>query len=608
MILQELYQLYERLVASGADVPLMGTSVQKVTFCVELTPDGGCTFRDLRQCVESPPDRKGMTKKKTVATDMIVLGGGKKTGKGLKPCFLSNTVDYLLGCIEKKTSDEKKLEARKKFTETQKRYLNLRGSGLGAEYEALCRFYEAWVPPANLDELPCELSVREAMKTGRGVFRMQGEMRYLHQIPEIRNWWLSHGDEQWLGNPRQAAEDSMMCLITGKEGKVARLHEPSISGVGKDKAMLASFNKTSFCSYGKIQGSNSPVSESAAFGYCNALNYLLRSSNHRIQLGDATTVFWTDAPQDSAGGWNQLLGYSFSGPPQAQDGALLREMGALMKKIVSGQPTPPPEANEVRFFLLGLAATNKARLSVRFFLTGTMGDYIRRLAEHFDALRLQPRNEKFNDPEIIMPWMILRETVRDSKDDIPSTYIEPLMRAILLGRPYPDSLAMAMLRRMKYKPKPRKETIKGNNGINYIRCAYLKAWLTRKHSSYKLTPMLDENNTQPGYVLGRLFALLHKTQDADRRNLNRSICDAYYASASTSPACVFPRLLRLYRHHVIKLDVGLRIIREKEIQAVMSLLSGFPAHLNFEQQGLFALGFYHQTQAFFTPKNNPDNQ
>ena len=226
-----------------------------------------------------------------------------------------------------------------------------------------------------------------------------------------------------------------------------------------------------------------------------------------------------------------------------------------------------------------------------------MGDYITRLSAHLDALRLQPRGAKFNDPEIIFPWMILRETVRDPKDDIPSTYTEPLMRAILQGRPYPDSLAMAMLRRFKADRK-----------INYIRCAYLKAWLTRRNTSYKLTPMLDETNTQVGYVLGRLFALLQKTQDEALPDLNRTIRDAYYASASTSPAYVFPRLFKLYNHHVAKLEGGRRINREKDMQAITALLGEFPAHLNLEQQGLFALGFYHQTQAFFTKKNNPDNQ
>ncbi|MGN0865340.1 MAG: type I-C CRISPR-associated protein Cas8c/Csd1 [Akkermansia sp.] len=600
MILQELYRLYERLLASGArGVPQMGSSVQKITFCIELSAEGGYAFRDLRRTVELPTGKNGKTKTKLIPTDMLVLGGNKPTGSGLNPCFLFDNVAYLLGCTEAKKSPKEKARAREAFAATRKKYLSLREVGLGAEYEALCRFYETWEPPTDLDALACEPAVREAMKTGNGVFRMQGQMQYLHELPRMGAWWHAQGMEHWLGAPKTEAA-SMMCLITGQEGSVARVHAPQISGVRDASPMgaaLVSFNCNAFESYGKEQGGNSPVSERAAFGYCNALNYLLRSSRQRVQLGDATTVFWTDAPPDSAADWVQMIGFAFDEQPQAQDEAVMDRVRDLMRNIAAGQPVVPPEAEAVRFFLLGLAP-NVARLSVRFFLTGTMGDYMRRLAEHYAALRLQPRHEKFKDPELIAPRRLLCETVRDpAKDKIPSNYTEPLMRAILLGRPYPDSLAMAMLRRFK-----------ADRNVNYIRCAYLKAWLTRKNPSYQLTPMLDENNTQVGYVLGRLFALLQKTQDDALPNLNRTIRDAYYASASSSPAYVFPRLFKLYNHHVAKLEGGRRVNREKEMQAVTALLGEFPAHLNTEQQGLFALGFYHQTQALFTKKTNPDNQ
>ncbi len=607
MILQELYQLYERLVNEHAYLPTkLGTSIQKISFCIELTPEGKAVFRDIRS--NTGEQYGGAPRPEPVY--MIVLGENKPSGTSINPCFLFDNVSYLLGCTEAKKSDKEKKRARDSFTATQKKYLSFREAGLGPEYEALCRFYESWEPPTDLDALPCDSTVRDAMKTGNGVFRMQGQMQYLHDLPLICAWWHSQGMERWLDTPKTEAT-SMMCLITGQEGIIARLHTPQISGVrnaNSTGAALVSFNCNAFESYGKDQGGNSPVSERAAFGYCNALNYLLRSSRNHVQLGDATTVFWTDAPLDTAMDWEQMLGFTFDEPPQAQDKAVLDRLQTLLQKIAAGKPVVPPEAEKTRFFLLGLAP-NAARLSVRFFLTGTMGDYIRRLAEHYAALHLQPRHRSSNDPELIAPWRLLRGTVRDpAKDQIPSTYTEPLMRAILMGRPYPDSLAMAMLRRMKYNPKPRKGAIKGEDSINYIRCAYLKAWLTRKNPSYKLTPMLDENNTQVGYVLGRLFALLHKTQDDVSTDLNRTIRDAYYASASTSPAYVFPRLFRLYHHHVAKLEGRRRINREKDMQAITALLGDLPAHLNLEQQGLFALGFYHQTQAFFTKKNNPDNQ
>ena len=228
-----------------------------------------------------------------------------------------------------------------------------------------------------------------------------------------------------------------------------------------------------------------------------------------------------------------------------------------------------------------------------------MKEWHDRLAAHYLAMQLEPRRG-FNDPEIISPAMILRETVFQREMERVSPLSNgALMRSILQGLPYPDSIAMDIMRRCRT-----------DGEINYIRCAYLKAWLTRKRKDhpYKLTPMLDETNTQPGYVLGRLLAVLDKTQRDALPNLNRTIKDAYYGSASASPRSVFPRLMRLHVHHVNALEnEGGKVARRKQVQDIMGLLdSSIPAHLNIEQQGLFALGFYHQMQALFQPHKNND--
>ena len=37
-----------------------------------------------------------------------------------------------------------------------------------------------------------------------------------------------------------------------------------------------------------------------------------------------------------------------------------------------------------------------------------------------------------------------------------------------------------------------------------------------------------------------------------------------------------------------------------EIGQILDKCQKFPSHLNLEQQGLFAIGYYHQTQFLFT--------
>lgn len=177
------------------------------------------------------------------------------------------------------------------------------------------------------------------------------------------------------------------------------------------------------------------------------------------------------------------------------------------------------------------------------------------------------------------------------------------MRSILLGTRYPDSLISGVINRIRVvEKKPKGEGILDN--VTYYRAAILKAWLIRNHNQ-TITTMLDETNTNPGYRLGRLFAVLEKAQQDALPGINSTIRDRFYASASATPRAVFGRLLRTYQHHLGKLDEKLKSYREKQTQEILSSLRDFPAHLNIQNQSQFALGYYHQRKDFFTKKDTP---
>ena len=114
---------------------------------------------------------------------------------------------------------------------------------------------------------------------------------------------------------------------------------------------------------------------------------------------------------------------------------------------------------------------------------------------------------------------------------------------------------------------------------------------------------LDKQNPNVGYRLGRLFAVLEKIQQEANPGINATIRDKFYASASSAPSTVFGNLMRLKNHHLSKLEnTGRRIWFERLLAEIIADISDFPAHLKLDDQGRFAIGYYHQVQDLWTKK------
>jgi len=589
MILQSLDRLYDRLADDSAyAIAPAGYSLQKITYAVVIHPDGRLHgISDLR-------DHSG---KKPLPILRLVLGQSKPTGRGLNPCLLWDSSAYQLGHVGPRQAKESIEKYGKRAVRTQEAFVAFRDHHLASESEiddpafsAVCRFLEEWQPECG-DDHP----LLSEITTGFGLFQVLGETRYLHDYPAIREWWRRQEEAD------HTASSGTICLITGQSGAIAPIHEPKIKGVGgaqSSGALLVSFNCDAFTSYGKSQSHNAPVSEGAAFRYTTALNGLLsgpRSNRHRFSLGDTTIAFWTGKATTT----ETWLGALLSGnlPEEAQDGAALQQIEILLQALRngSGELKALEDDPATPIYLLGLAP-NAARLSVRFWYTDTLGNLFDRLKAHYDALRIVPQFEagsKRPDPEFPPAWMLLRETARESKDT-PPLLAGALMRAVLNGTPYPDSLAGAVIRR-----------IRADRSINYCRAAILKAWLVRLNRTQGGIPVsLDTERTEPAYRLGRLFAVLEKTQEDAQPGINATIRERFYSAASATPSMVFPRLLRTYQHHLAKLHPGAKVNREKLVQEIVAGLENMPPHLNLETQALFAIGYYHQRKALFTTGKN----
>jgi len=194
--------------------------------------------------------------------------------------------------------------------------------------------------------------------------------------------------------------------------------------------------------------------------------------------------------------------------------------------------------------------------------------------------------------------------VSRKREGVPKTLVGSFMRSVIEGSAYPRSLYATILARIRTDANdPQQPGVERK--VTYPRAAFIKAYLRRNARIARdtvleeaLTEMLNTENRNPGYLLGRLFALLEKAQQDANPDIKSTIKDRYYASASATPGAVFPVLVRLAQHHLAKSEYRARI--EKQIEGVVGEIESFPAHLDLEQQGLFALGYYQQKSALYT--------
>ncbi len=586
MIIPELVRLYDRLAAEG-DQTLApdGYSRQKISFKVVLKPDGGLHGLEPVQ-VSIPSGRGGAPKSQPVA--MLVPGQAKASGSGLNPGFLWDNAAYLLGF---KADDEKPERTRKAFDAFRDRHLAVEKEINDAGFTAVARFLRAWEP----GEAGGQLELK-AITKHFGVFQICGELGFVHERPKVQSWWNDQLDlpEGNRGEPAPVAPS----LVTGEFEPVARLHEPKIKGIANAQsagALIVTFNKAAFSSYGKEQGHNAPVGESDAFKYCTALNRLTTDNRHRVHIGPDTYVFWTAGEQSMD---NAMSGWFAAA---LDDSALTDErLQGIMEAVCGGAPITEFGDLTTPFYVLGLSSNN-ARLAVRTWLASTIGEVAERVKRHHDGLAIEPTpgdRPRLSIRSLVSETVPARGGFPDEKAINP-TLASGLARSILEGTPYQRALFSGVLNRVRLEGLVDRDKRKDWRAAGHRRCAIIRACLTRNHRM-EVPMALDTDRADPPYLLGRLFAVLEQTQHNALGDINRTIKDSYYGSASATPAAIFPRLVSCSRHHLSKMESrGQRIKREKELGSIMDRLMEFPRTLSMEAQGLFAIGYYHQRQSYF---------
>lgn len=576
MILQALTSLYEALAQKG-EISKEGWSREKISFALGIDENGDLLrITPLFETVDGP---KGKTREVPQKMTVPIKVGNTS------PKFLWGNSGFILG-----TANDKTPEAAKDCFKRNRdlHHEVLKGIEVPAA-KAILSFFDRWEPEKTLENELVTSCAGELLGKANMVFRFNG--KFIHEIPQLAAAWQAHYGE--------TAKERGQCLITGALDAIPNTHPliKGVQGAQSSGAALVSFNASAFCSYNKEQNQNAPVGKYAAFAYTAALNHLLADRKNVHRIGDAAVVCWAENADKQYEEFAADLFFG-DGDGDQSDEQRLSALQASVELLAKGLPCRELDLDpERKFYILGISP-NAARLAVRFFYCDSFGNIVKNIKAHYDRLEIvRPSYDKY---PMLPLWKLLSATVNPSaKDKTPNSAMAgAVARAVFSGGRYPASLLECTFLR-----------IRAEREITRERAAIIKAYYLRnpneKCPKEVLTVSLNETSKNVPYTLGRLFSVYEEIQQAANPGINTTIKDKYFGSAATMPATVFPILSNLAQKHLRKLSDAQRVYLDKKVMTLKSVLGEqYPAHMSLPEQGSFDLGYYHQTQARYTKKED----
>jgi len=391
---------------------------------------------------------------------------------------------------------------------------------------------------------------------------------------DVRDWWASTFDDD--------SAERMQCIICGRTRTPERRLQQKIKRIPGGQTAgnaIISANSPAFESYALHESLIAPTCSECAEKFSHAANDLLTKPESHIRVDPVVYIFWT---KEDVG----FDGLRLLSDPEPED------VKALIRAVFTGAESSIPE-DYTPFYAAALTASG-ARVAVRDWLDTTVGGVKRALARYFRLMQIVDFDGSEGKP--LNLYQLSGATVRDLKD-LPAHVPRGLIRFALAGGRLPNSLLFEAVRRNRAEQR-----------VTRPRAALIKmVMLSQGASGLKEEDMvqLDNTNKEPAYLCGRLFAVLESIQRSALGGVGASIVDRFYGSASSAPASVFGNLMRGSQAHLAKLrktKPGLHVTFQKQLEEIAAHLMEFPLKLTLQQQGLFALGYYHQ-HAYRKPKD-----
>ena len=362
---------------------------------------------------------------------------------------------------------------------------------------------------------------------------------------------------------------------------------------------LVSYNNDAFESYELKGNNNSAICTNCAKTYVEGLNWLLSAgprvkndkgkeytayTNRKNFGSDTAMVFWTRKNEPV----NEI---------NLLDTPTPQEVANLIDSVVSGQTGIDHNIEIDQFYSCTLSGS-AARIAVRDWIETSLIDFRKAIAQWFQdiAIGYYDSESKKNVIYYSRLYNLAKccQKEKEDKDITLSRIAMYLWNAALKNTIPPLWILTAVLKRARLD----------KNGVTPERAALIKLILNRnfKGGDFMVQEKLDPDNKNTAYICGRIFAVLESLQYHALGETNAGIRERFFSSASLTPATAFARLLKMSQHHLSKLKSdkpGLAVNMDKELQSLICDLQNLPATFSLEEQGQFAIGYYHQRQKQF---------
>lgn len=601
MILSSLLTYHRRGLAEGW-IPPLYLAEARIDVLVDLASDGRVLgVVDVREAQGPKGPPRGIT---------VIAPVEPVRSSNIRPRLLLDRPDYALGLPEwdkgGPTVKTRAAAARAHaaFCEAHARMLGGHEGPAAALRQALAG---GDLAAALAPHLGADLLALLGKKTTRVSFRIEvdGVLELAVELSELRE----------LATQALAADggDSAgpgRCCVSGQAAEIARVHpKVQVRGV---RGSLVSFQAEAFNSHGHEQGGNAPVGRDQVLAYAAALGVLGARTSSSLREGQTVYLWWSEAPTPLESVFECALG----GRDEELEGergeqAIEQALGALRRSAVQDPQATAP------FAVLALSA-RKGRLVTRLWRRGPAGELAADLAAFRAEFALSERGRPYTPSVLGLVYRLISfDDSRGDKSARERLFTSLVPAALERGRPLPPALLYFALRAL------RPGAVKADAPQAWSRqvaasASAAKAYLNRGRATRTLAPAqelpmsLDPLNNSAPYLLGCLFALQERVQDAAFRldgvsPGNAALRSRFFNLALSAPVLAISQVTPLVGHYLARLrkhprGQGTAGFLCRQIDAVIDRLDPvLPRLLTPPEQGEFIVGYHHQRQALMRP-------